>query len=513
MISSSYTFEFSRTIWKEGVYMTGRSSGILLHIASLPGKYGIGDFGPQAYRFVDFLHKSGQRNWQILPLGVTGYGDSPYQCFSAFAGNPYFIDISGFISDGLVTEAECEILTGNSSDLSVDYGRLYECKIPLLRKVYANSYERDYENLKKFYSDNLYWLREFSLFMSIKHNQGGSSWQDWIEEYKYFDSPEIKSFEEENSYEIYFWVFTQYYFLKQWQNLKQYANSKGINIIGDIPIYVAQDSSDIWANTGLFNLDENLKPISVAGCPPDFFSPTGQLWGNPIYRWDKMDENGYQWWINRIKHSFELYDIVRIDHFRGFEAYWEIPFESKTAVNGKWVKGPGMKLFNSIMEYMGELNIIAEDLGYLTDDVRNLIRETGFPGMKVLQFAFDSEDDNEYLPHNYYKNCVAYTGTHDNETSSGWFDNSPQRIRKFAGKYLNLSYNEGISRGMIRSIWASCAGLAIAPIQDFLGIDNSGRINIPSTSGGNWTWRLNENDLTDILAGEIYELTNIYFRL
>ncbi len=492
--------------------MENRSSGILLHISSLPGKYGIGDFGPQAYRFVDFLQQAGQRNWQILPLGVTGYKDSPYQCFSAFAGNPYFIDISQFVADGLILEKECEILQNDSENMSIEYGKLYEFRIPLLRKAFLNSSGKYDENLKIFYEENIFWLREFSLFMSIKNYHGGKSWQKWDISYKHFNSPEVKKFEEENSDEIYFWIFTQYHFIKQWEKLREYANSKGVNIIGDIPIYVALDSSDIWANPELFNLDENLNPVTVAGCPPDFFSPTGQLWGNPIYDWAKMEQNNFRWWISRIKHSFELYDIVRIDHFRGFEAYWEIPYKSENAISGKWVKGPGEKLFYEIKKALGEPDIIAEDLGYLTDDVRNLIKNTGFPGMKVLQFAFDSGDDNEYLPHNYYKNCVAYTGTHDNETSTGWFDNIKPKERKFAGRYLNLNFNEGISKGMIRNIWASSAKLAIAPIQDFLGIDNSGRINTPSTSEDNWIWRLKENDITQKLAKEICDLNKIYFR-
>jgi len=492
--------------------VSNRSSGILLHIASLPGKYGIGDFGLGAYKFVDFLYAAGQKNWQILPLGVTGYGDSPYQCFSAFAGNPYFIDLSRFLEDGLITEQECEVLQNNPDDMSIDYGKLYELKIPLIRKAYINSRSKEDGTLTKFYLENISWVRKFALFMSIKHFQGGKSWQEWDINYRNFDINEVGLFEKENREEIFFWVFTQYHFLEQWKSLKNYANSKGISIIGDIPIYVAQDSSDVWANPGLFNLDENLNPVTVAGCPPDFFSPTGQLWGNPIYNWNKMEQNKFKWWIDRIKHSFELYDIVRIDHFRGFEAYWEIPYGSENAINGKWVKGPGKKLFDEIGKVLGNLEIIAEDLGYLTDDVRNLIKETGFPGMKVLQFAFDSGEDNEYLPHNYNENCIAYTGTHDNETSTGWFDNAKSEDRKFAGKYLNLNFNEGISRGMIRNIWSSCAKLAIAPMQDFLAIDNSGRINTPSTSQGNWIWRLNENDINEQLAKDINELTKLYFR-
>jgi len=492
--------------------VSNRSSGILLHVASLPGKYGIGDFGLGAYKFVDFLYAAGQKNWQMLPLGVTGYGDSPYQCFSAFAGNLYFIDISRFLEDGLITEQECEILQNNPDDMSIDYGKLYEYKIPLIRKAYMNSRSKEDGTLTKFYRENISWLREFALFMSIKHFQSGKSWQEWDIKYRNFDLNELGLFEKENREEIFFWVFTQYHFLEQWKSLKNYANSKGISIIGDIPIYVAQDSSDVWANPGLFNLDENLKPVTVAGCPPDFFSPTGQLWGNPIYNWNKMEQNKFEWWIDRIKHSFELYDIVRIDHFRGFEAYWEIPYGSENAINGKWVKGPGKKLFDEIGKVLGKPEIIAEDLGYLTDDVRNLIKETGFPGMKVLQFAFDSGEDNEYLPHNYHENCIAYTGTHDNETSTGWFDNAKPEDRKFAGKYLNLNFNEGISRGMIRNIWSSCAKLAIAPMQDFLAIDNSGRINTPSTSQGNWVWRLNGNDINEQLAKDINELTKLYFR-
>lgn len=492
--------------------MTKRSSGILLHISSLPGKYGIGDFGAQAYRFVDFLEMAGQKNWQILPLGVTGYGDSPYQCFSAFAGNPYFIDIEAFIDKGYISERDCENLISSGRQSLIDYGQLYSSKISLLKKAFLAAYFTELDVLEKFYEMHYGWLRDFALFMSIKDHQGGRSWQEWDEIYKNYNSPFVKNFENENKNEIYFWVFIQYHFSNQWDNLKNYANSKGIQIIGDIPIYVALDSADVWANTNLFNLDDRLCPITVAGCPPDFFSPTGQLWGNPIYRWDKMKENRYKWWISRIKHSFEVFDLVRIDHFRGFEAYWEIPFESENAINGKWVKGPGMELFIEINNSLGKLNIIAEDLGYLTDDVRKLIKDSGFPGMRVLQFAFDSGEDNEYLPHNYISNCIAYTGTHDNETSTGWFYNAKDKEREFAGKYLNLSYSEGISFGMIRSIWASCADMAIAPLQDFLAVDNTGRINTPSTASGNWVWRYDEKMLTEDVAKKISDLTKLYFR-
>ena len=494
--------------------MKNRSSGILMHISSLPSDYGIGDFGKGAYDFVDFLVKAKQKNWQILPLGVTGYGDSPYQCFSAFAGNPYFIDLDELIELKLLTLQDVKnVDQGLGQDPNnVDFGILYKNKMGLLRTAYKRINNEITEDLKGFCQENIHWLKEFALYMAIKAHNGNKSWLEWDEAYKNAKSKEVADFGENNEEEIYFWVFTQYFFSRQWKKLKEFANESGINIIGDLPIYVSEDSSDVWSNPSLFNLDEELLPITVSGCPPDAFSDTGQLWGNPIYNWEAMENDGYKWWIKRIKHSFELFDVLRIDHFRGFEAYWEVKYGSETAINGKWVKGPGMKLFRKIKEELGELDIIAEDLGFLTEEVHEMMKESGFPGMKVLQFAFDTREESDYLPHNYNDNCVVYTGTHDNHTAMGWFENVPKDDFIYAVKYLKLNYDEGLNWGLIRGAWSSIAYLAIAPMQDFLGLGDEARINVPSTIGTNWTWRMSKSDLTDSLAKRISGLNTIYGR-
>lgn len=492
--------------------MKKRSSGILMHISSLPSEYGIGDFGKEAYKFVDFLKKSKQKNWQILPLGVTGYGDSPYQCFSAFAGNPYFIDLDELVEQGYVEIEEIKKKSLGKDPHKVDYGILYKNKMAILRKAYKNSHKTLNNELEEFYKLNKDWLREFALYMALKTHHKNASWLNWEPKYKDIASSSVINFEKENHKEIYFWVFTQYFFYKQWNQLKQYANENNINIIGDLPIYVAEDSSDIWANPELFNLDKNLKPVTVAGCPPDAFAKKGQLWGNPIYDWDSMEKDGYKWWIKRIKHSFETVDVLRIDHFRGFESYWEVKYGAKDAVKGRWTKGPSIKLFKKIKEELGELNIIAEDLGFLTDEVHELINATGFPGMKVLQFAFDTREESDYLPHNYTKNSVVYTGTHDNETTTSWIYNIPKDEFHLAVKYLKLNFDEGLTWGMIRGAWSSVSYLAIAPMQDFLELDNNARMNTPSTLGNNWIWRMDKNALTDELANRIADMTKIYGR-
>lgn len=491
--------------------MNKRGSGILLHISSLPGKYGIGDFGESAYDFIDFLVKSNTGYWQILPLGITGYGDSPYQSFSAFAGNPYFIDLDELIELGYIKEDDVKVNLDNNSNY-IDYNLLYKNKMKILKTAYNRSKVTIYDELNEFYIRNIAWLREFSLFMAIKQKHDNKSWFYWKEEYRNSKSKEVIEFEKNNKDEIMFWVFTQYYFKKQWNRLKAYANRNNIKIIGDLPIYVSEDSADIWNNPSLFNLDEELKPITVAGCPPDAFSKTGQLWGNPIYNWTYMKEDNYDWWIKRIKFSFEQFDVLRIDHFRGFESYWEVPYGSKTAENGKWTKGPGIDLFNRIYDELGNLNIIAEDLGFLTKEVHQLIEKTGYPGMKILQFAFDPREDSDYLPHNYDKNSVVYTGTHDNHTIKGWFNNIDEDTFMEAVNYLKLNYDEGLNWGMIRGVWSSVSNIAIAPLQDFLNLDDDSRINIPSTIGDNWKWRYSKTDLNDILASKIKNINKIYRR-
>lgn len=490
-----------------------RSSGILMHISSLPGKYGIGTFGMEAVAFVDFLKKSGQRYWQILPLGQTSYGDSPYQCFSAFAGNPYFIDFELLENDGLLAKEDYSTLDYGSDENSVDYAKLFINKNKVLRIAYKNSKNRYDKEINKFIEENKFWLEDYALYMAVKNHFNLVSWQNWDDDIRLRKKEAIDSYKSLLKDEIDYWIFVQYMFFKQWYSLKKYANDNGIEIIGDIPIYVAEDSADIWSNPEYFNVDENMMPITVAGCPPDTFSATGQLWGNPIYNWVNLDKDGYSWWIDRVRESFKLYDVVRIDHFRGFEAYWEIPYGNKTAEFGQWTKGPGIKLFDAIKDKLGDVNIIAEDLGMMTDDVIKLRDTTGFPGMKILQFGFGDGDSRD-LPHNYPVNCIAYTGTHDNDTVCGWYNvtGSKEEIEK-AKKYLNLTYEEGIARGLIRGAWGSPAYLAITTMQDFLGLGNDARMNMPSTLGGNWVWRASSKDLNDKLAKEIYDLTKLYGRI
>jgi len=492
--------------------MIKRSSGILMHITSLPSPYGIGTFGKEAYKFVDFLEKSGLSYWKILPLGPTGYGDSPYQSFSSFAGNPYFIDLDMLVEEDLLKKDEIENIDFGNDIERVDYGKIFRNKLPILRKVYEKNKNRFLKEILDFREKNTNWVEDYALYMAIKEHFDLKSWQEWEEDIKLRNKKAIKHYTDILHEDINYWIFLQYLFYKQWSNLKRYANNKGIKIIGDIPIYIAEDSVDTWSNSELFLLDENNTPIKVAGCPPDAFSKTGQLWGNPIYRWDVIEERGFDWWIERIKHNCELYDVIRIDHFRGFKSYWEIPYGDKTAEKGRWVKGPGTKLFNAIKDSLGNVNIIAEDLGFLDKEVIEFRKETGYPGMKVLQFAFDTKEESDYLPHNYDKNCVVYTGTHDNDTVIGWLKNAYKKDLEYAIKYLKLTKEEGYNWGFIRGAWSSVGCLAIAPMQDFLGLGSEARMNIPSTIGGNWQWRVKKEDLSDELANKIYEITKLYGR-
>ena len=491
-----------------------RASGIIMHIASLPGEYGIGTFGESAYKFADFLSKAGQKYWQILPLGPTSYGDSPYQSFSAFAGNPYFIDFDLLNKEGLLKKSDYENIDFGNNRESIDYGILFKEKMRVLRIAYENSIGKDREEIEKFREKNKLWLEDYALFMAIKEEFNLVSWQKWDEDIKTREKSTLEKYKKKLVKEVDYWIFLQYHFFKEWNNLKKYVKDLGIEFIGDMPIYVAEDSSDVWANPELFLLDENKIPKKVAGCPPDAFSATGQLWGNPIYNWDYLEKTGYEWWIDRVRASLKLYDVVRIDHFRGFESYWEIPYGEDTAVNGKWIKGPNIKLFDAIKEKLGDVKVIAEDLGYLTKEVLDFRDETGFPGMKVLQFAFDSREESDYLPHNYTRNCVAYTGTHDNDTCRGWFETTGSKSDvEYAKKYLKLTKEEGYNWGFIRGVWSSVADTSIALMQDFLNLGNEARINYPSTLGGNWMWRVKEEDLTDRLAEKIRDITKLYGRM
>lgn len=489
-----------------------RSSGILLHITSLPNRYGIGDFGDGAYRFVDFLEKAGQKNWQILPLGMTGYGASPYQCFSAFAGNPYLIALDELIEEGYLSEQDVDSYPLCEDRETVNYDLIYKNKMCLLRIAYHKSKKFLRKKLEDYYRTHSNFLRDFSLYMSLRTHYNGLSHLYWCKEHQSPHTEAIQDFEQQHSEEILFWVYTQYLFSNQWRKLKTYANAKGVRIIGDLPFYVATDSSDVWAYPHFFKLKKDGTPAFVAGCPPDFFSEEGQLWGNPIYNWKNLEKDGYHWWTERIRHSFEEVDILRIDHFRGFEAFWQIKYGSPNAVNGKWVLGPGYKFFKKINEALGKKDIIAEDLGLLTEKVYHLIRKTGYPGMRILQFAFSVNEESNYLPHHLEKNSVVYTGTHDNDTLVGWLSTMCEEDFDFAKKYMKLDEQEGYPFGVIRTAWSSPSYLAIAPMQDFLNLDSRSRMNTPSTVGGNWQWRLKEEDLTEELAKKIRELTKLYGR-
>lgn len=493
--------------------MFNRSSGILMHITSLPNEMGIGTFGKESYDFVDFLKESGQTYWQILPIGPTGYGDSPYQSLSTFAGNFLLIDLEVLVAKKILTKADVMNIDYGSDPEKVDYVKVNKEKLKILRIAYKNSKEAYKREVEAFCEEHKSWLPDYTLFMALKKSNDQKSWQEWPKKVKIRDKETLAELRLKNKEEIKFWEYVQYLFFKQWHELKVYANKNGVEIIGDIPIYVAEDSSDVWANPELYHLDKHNKPVTVAGCPPDAFSATGQLWGNPIYNWELMEEKGFKWWIDRIRASYELFDVVRIDHFRGFEAYWSIPAGSKTAENGKWIHGPALKLFDAIKEELGDLKIIAEDLGFLTQGVIDFKNATGYPGMKVLEFAFDAREDSDYLPHNYEENCFVYTGTHDNDTVMGWFDNTDKLDVEHAIDYLKLTKEEGYNWGFIRGAWSSVGTVSIAQMQDFLGLDESSRMNIPSTIGNNWIWRMKPNQLTNKLTNKLYDVTKLYGRL
>ena len=490
-----------------------RESGVLLPVASLPSDYGIGCFSKEAYEFVDQLKAGGQKNWQILPLGPTGYGDSPYQSFSTFAGNPYFIDLETLIKEGLLTREECDACDFGDNAEFIDYEKIYFSRFKILRKAFER-FVPD-EEFETFAEENKAWLEDYALYMAIKNSLGGISWSQWPAELKRRVPEAMEEKKKELEEEIQFIRFQQYEFTKQWTRLKKYANDQGIRIIGDIPIYVAFDSADAWANPQLFQFDEECTPIAVAGCPPDAFAATGQLWGNPLYDWEYHEKTGFAWWIQRLEYCYKIYDVVRVDHFRGFDEYYAIPYGDKTAENGKWRKGPGLELFKAVKKAMGEMSIIAEDLGYLTDSVRQLVKDTGYPGMKVLQFAFDSREESDYLPHNYEHNCVVYTGTHDNNTILGWLDEMAPEDRLLAERYLDNRYTrkEDMPWDFIRLAMASVADLAITPIQEFLCLGGEARINRPSTLGTNWKWRLLKGQITHEVTGKMYDMTKLYGRL
>ncbi len=494
-----------------------RASGILMHITSLPSEHGIGTMGKAAYEFVDFLKKAGQKYWQILPVCPTSYGDSPYQSFSTFAGNPYFIDLDLLAEEGLLKKEEYETVDWESDEEHVNYGAMYEKRYPILRKAAERFLAKPSLEFENYVNDqNSFWLKEYALFMALKDAHGGAPWSEWEEELRLRDQETLEKARETYRSEILFYEVLQYWFTKQWNALKSYANEKGISIIGDLPIYVSMDSVDVWSNPVLFQLDENMTPIEVAGCPPDAFSADGQLWGNPLFDWDYMDGEGYTWWIQRIQHVTRIYDMVRIDHFRGFAGYYAIPYGDTTAKNGKWKTGPGMKLFTAIEKALGPQNIIAEDLGFLTEDVHTLLDDSGYPGMRVLEFAFDSRDTGDsasYLPHNYIHKCAAYTGTHDNEPVLGWLETAGAEDVQMAREYLHLTKEEGENWGMMRCLWGSVSDLTVVQAQDILDLGHEARMNTPSTTGSNWSWRAKKGAFTEELSEKLNHQMWLYGRL
>lgn len=488
--------------------MFDRSSGILLPIFSLPSKYGIGTLGREAYNFIDFLSSAGQKYWQILPIGHTSCGNSPYSSFSVFAGNPYFIDLDLLSEEGFIKEADLRHIEPGSHGQYIDYKELFNSRYSILRKAYLN--KGRYCDLTSFTLDNP-WLLDYALFMSLKYKNNQEPWYKWDENLVKRDGDTLQKYKEELDDEINFWCFLQYLFYKQYYKLKEYANSQGLSIIGDIPIYVAEDSVDAWTEKDLFMLDENHLPIWVAGVPPDDFSDDGQLWGNPVYDWEHLRETEYKWWMDRIAFSFKLFDVVRIDHFRGFDAFWAVLKGSLNAVKGMWLPALGNELFKKVKEDLGSLKIIVEDLGVITESVKALKNDTGYPGMKVLQFAFDGNPINQYLPPNYEKNTAAYTGTHDNDTLKGWFEKLTLNEKEYVLEVLNIKIDkkntDSIVYELIKAVYKSRADLCIVPLQDFLFLGSKARINTPSTLEDNWRWRLKSPMIRDELRDKIKILT------
>lgn len=503
-----------------------RAAGILLHPTSLPSKFGIGDFGTEAFEFVDFLVKAKQKYWQILPLGQTGYGDSPYQCFSAFAGNLNLISPEKLVEDGFLREEDLADLP-KFSDTKVDFGGVVEFKTPLLRKAFEifrkTSDIKIVEAFHLFCDENAFWLEDYALFRAIKFSQDQVSWQEWETGLKLRDRETLEEAKRELDDDIFAQKFYQFAFFSQWNAVKKYANENGVKIIGDVPIFVALDSADVWCNPTQFKLNEDGSPKVVAGVPPDYFSKTGQLWGNPIYNWDVMRAEGFKWWVDRVRHTLKTVDIIRVDHFRGFAASWEVPGGDKTAERGEWVNVPGKDLFNTLRWVFGDLPILAEDLGVITPDVEELRDGFGFPGMRILQFAWGGDTKNIDLPHNYIQNCCVYTGTHDNDTTVGWFESKAgkgssrdekqiNKERDFCLEYLQSEGKE-IHWDFIRAVLASVANTAIVPMQDLLGLGNDARMNLPATTSGNWQWRCSKEDFSDEITERLADITELYGRI
>lgn len=494
----------------------GRSAGILLHPTSLPGKYGIGDLGHDAYKFLDFMESAGQTLWQVFPLGPTGYGDSPYQCFSAFAGNPLLISPDLLIEDDLLKKDDVK----NHAEFNpknIDYGEIINWKNEVLKKAYENFKEKKHyfnSDLDAFCDSNNEWLDDYSLFMAAKDYHGGKVWAEWEDEIAFRKDDAVERWTEKLSEDIEYYKFVQFIFNKQWKTVERYAHSKGIKIIGDLPIFIAYDSSDLWANRGQFTVNDDGSLDTVAGVPPDYFSETGQLWGNPLYKWDVMEKDNFAWWTKRFSKLFELVDIVRVDHFRGFEAYYSIPGDAETAMHGEWIKAPGEKLFKVIREKLGGLPIIAEDLGIITKEVEELRDQFNFPGIKILQFAFGEGNETKFLPHNHVKNCVVHTGSHDNDTTRGFFEKEKEKesgIYEWTQEYLNY-YGDDMCFAAIKAAYTSVANIVVIPMQDILNLGTEARMNFPSKLGGNWTWRFTWDQINDDLVQTYKRMTEMYER-
>ena len=491
-----------------------RSSGILMPVSSLPSPYGIGTLGKAAYEFLDFLADAGQRWWQMLPVGPTSYGDSPYQSFSTYAGNPYFVDLDMLREDGLLTQEEIDAVYWGSDPARVDYAAIYNGRFTLLAKATERGWDRDTEELNAFMEQNRTWLPDYALYMAVKRHFGMCAWTEWEDEDIRLHRPvAVEKYRRELWEDVRLFTYIQFLFFKQWNALRSYARKKGIGIIGDLPIYVAMDSADVWSDPRSFQLDEKNVPTAVAGVPPDYFSEDGQLWGNPLYNWPAMEADGFGWWIRRVDGASKLFDVIRIDHFRGLASYWAVPYGETTAKKGRWIPGPGIRMVRAITGWFPQLQFIAEDLGILTPDVTELMDQSGLPGMKVLEFAFDPVEPGVYLPHNHPKNCVCYVGTHDNAPVLQWKDEADPAEVDMAVRYLGLNEEEGFHWGMIRGGMSSVADLFVAQMQDVLGLGAESRMNTPGTLGGNWQWRLLPGQITPELAEKLHEMTRIYGRL
>lgn len=493
--------------------MMKRSSGILMPMSSLPSPYGIGTMGRAAYEFVDFLKAAGQRYWQLLPMGPTSYGDSPYASFSTFAGNPYFIDLDMLVEEGLLKKADLKGIRWSVKKDRVDYGLIFQSRFRVLRRAWQNGREELEEKVAAFRRENAGWLEDYALFMAVKGKFNLAAWTQWPDEAIRLHKPEaVAEYSRELKEEIDFYVFMQFLFFRQWEALRSYAQEAGVQFIGDIPIYVAMDSADVWSAPQYFQLDGENVPTEVSGVPPDAFTEDGQLWGNPLYDWDAMAADGYGWWIRRIDGAKKLYDVIRIDHFRGLESYWAVPYGAETAKEGRWLPGPGMKLVGVLASWFQDLSFIAEDLGYVTPEVKALLADSGFPGMKILEFAFDAHEESDYLPHRCTGNSVCYMGTHDNDTVRGWLETMNEEDLDFAARYMHITGDEGWCWGLIRTGMATASNLFVVQMQDVLELPAGCRMNTPGTSSGNWQWRMLPGALTGELAERLLTYTRTFRR-